>query len=1014
MEEMMKRAKFVLLVLSILLCSSLVLAITINIPADQSTIQAGINVAVNGDTILVQSGTYVENINFNGKAITVGSLFLTTQDTTFISQTIIDGNQNGNVIFFENGEDNTSILTGFTITNGNAFYGGGIRCTDNSSPILHNLVISNNTAYPYNGGGICCYWSSNPSIENVIITNNFANEDGGGIYCNFSSPNLVNVTIENNFANEDGGGIYFKDESNLSLENVRITNNSSLSGGGGIYCYLSSCPDLEYVTIANNSATYVGGICCSYYSNPNLKNVTIANNNATDQGGGIGCFTNSIPNLANCILWNNSPPEIYLSGSSSVNAVYSDIQGGWNGEGNIDIDPLFVDELNGDYHLTEFSPCIDTGDPNLPLDPDGTIADIGAYIYLQSVITADFEANQTIGIPPFEVQFEDTSIGNPTSWQWDFENDGIIDSSEENPTWMYYDLGVYSVSLTIYDENLRDSSTVVKEAYITVPGIHNITQDLWYISIQEAINYSNDNDVIIISPGFFNESINFNGKAITLGSQFLTYQDTSFISQTIISGSLNNSVVIFENGEDSNSILTGFTITNGNPQDRGGILCQNNSNPNLSYLNIINNSGGGIACLNNSNPSISNTIIDNNTGGHSNGTSGGGIYCHNSDPMLYGVKIINNSADEGGGIYSLDSNPILENVTIEGNSTTEFGGAIYSLNCGINISNSQILNNSSSDGAELGRGGAFFISGSSIILNECNFQYNSANSHAGAIYLGLGSSADISKCSFIGNSSGGNVGGIYFYRSNHLAITNCTFYDNSGSDSGAMRFYIQNSPTDNPVILNTISWNNSPNEILCSADGLANELVIGYSDFDGGLDAIITNNNANIVWLEGNIDTDPQFVDVSNENYHLMQNSPCIDSGIAYYEYEGDILIDLSEEEYYDVAPDMGAFEYGFTGITEEISTINNYHLSNYPNPFNPSTTISFSILNDSKINLSIYNIKGQVVKTLIDENLDRDYYNINWNGNNKKNESVSSGVYFYKLNVNGKTKSVKKCILMK
>ncbi|MBC8383414.1 MAG: hypothetical protein H8E22_06400, partial [Candidatus Cloacimonetes bacterium] len=73
---------------------------TINIPADYSTIQAGINAAIAGDIVLAQPGTYVENINFNGKNITVASLFITTQDTSHISQTIIDGNQNGSVVIF--------------------------------------------------------------------------------------------------------------------------------------------------------------------------------------------------------------------------------------------------------------------------------------------------------------------------------------------------------------------------------------------------------------------------------------------------------------------------------------------------------------------------------------------------------------------------------------------------------------------------------------------------------------------------------------------------------------------------------------------------------------------------------------------------------------------------------------------------------------------------------------------------------------------------------------------------
>ena len=83
-----------------------------------ATIQTAIDSSSDGDTVLVQAGTYVENINFNGKNIVVGSLYLTTQDTSYISSTIIDGNQSGSVVKFVSGEDTTAVLTGLTITNG--------------------------------------------------------------------------------------------------------------------------------------------------------------------------------------------------------------------------------------------------------------------------------------------------------------------------------------------------------------------------------------------------------------------------------------------------------------------------------------------------------------------------------------------------------------------------------------------------------------------------------------------------------------------------------------------------------------------------------------------------------------------------------------------------------------------------------------------------------------------------------------------------------------------------------
>lgn len=402
------------------------------IPNDYLTIQEGINASNDGDIVLVAPGTYVENINYNGKNITVIS-----SDGPEV--TIIKGSQDSSVVRFENEEDTTAVLSGFTITNGSAYWGSGIYCFD-SSPTLNNLTIANNNVNWFvgrYGGGIYCY-SSSPSLENVTITGNSVLREGGGIYCeNFSSPSLENVIVNDNWADSGGGGIYCKDNSSPSLNNVMITSNSASDGlGGGISCFNNSSPSLNNVTITgnsaynggggiscfesslclinvaiiDNSAHTGGGIYCSE-SNPSLVNVIIAGNSATgsvyydnngggiycrcnsspilknatitgnsaDNGGGIYCWENSSPNLVNCILWNDSPQEIYIE-SASVTVTYSDIEGGWYGYGNIDEDPLFVDPNNSYYHLQAGSPCIDAGNPHqLYYDPDGSRNDMGAY-----------------------------------------------------------------------------------------------------------------------------------------------------------------------------------------------------------------------------------------------------------------------------------------------------------------------------------------------------------------------------------------------------------------------------------------------------------------------------------------------------------------------------------------------------------------------------------------------------------------------------------------------------------
>ena len=233
----MRKLQFIVFGL-ILLCGQTLFGNIINIPDDYPTIQQGIDASVNGDTVLVQPDTYVENINYNGKNITVASLFLTTQDTSYISQTIIDGNQNGSVVTFENGEDTTAVLDGFTIQNGIEEDGAGIYL-HGSSPILHDLVIaSNRTIGDYSkGGGIYCYHFSSPIIYNCIIKDN-SSYNGGGIYCNYSSLYLSNLIISNNNAVNGGGCSYMS--SHIYFQNVTIRYNNASNKGGGIHSFDSS------------------------------------------------------------------------------------------------------------------------------------------------------------------------------------------------------------------------------------------------------------------------------------------------------------------------------------------------------------------------------------------------------------------------------------------------------------------------------------------------------------------------------------------------------------------------------------------------------------------------------------------------------------------------------------------------------------------------------------------------------------------------------------------------------
>jgi len=304
-----------MLVMLALLCDMTAFAATINVPDDQPTIQAGIDAAANRDTVLVAPGTYFENINFNGHNIVLASLFLTTGDNSYIALTVIDGDLSGSVVTFENKEDNTAVIIGFTIRNGYTNgCGGGIFCGEDSRPIISdNIIIENSSlhsgagiycrishptiinntisensvvidTYWGDGGGIYCY-SSTCIIKNNFINGNFCYLSGGGISCWASQPTIIDNTISGNSTVGPGGGIMLH-QCDGTISGNTISGNSTGDRGGGISCW-SSNPIIENNIISEDTASTYGGGICNMYSFPYIVNNTIRGNITYGKGGGI-------------------------------------------------------------------------------------------------------------------------------------------------------------------------------------------------------------------------------------------------------------------------------------------------------------------------------------------------------------------------------------------------------------------------------------------------------------------------------------------------------------------------------------------------------------------------------------------------------------------------------------------------------------------------------------------------------------------------------------------------------
>ena len=317
-------------------------------------------------------------------------------------------------------------MTNVTISeNQNQGYGqGGGMMLAASSGTLDYMNISNNTANGSHGGGIWTNdaggensWADGWTMTNSVISGNSSDWFGGGIMFAWSHPTVINSTISDNTGNWGGGGV-FGLNGGFTLRETTVRDNAAGGGGGGIYAWGPlngiSPPVIEdcivtgnetgsngggigldevaeaiitrtYV-VENHAAQYFSGISV-YVSDVSLNNLTISG--GTSGGGGvIGISTGGHVDLTNSIVWNNSGENNFGStdGDGSINITYSDIEGGFEGEGNIDADPLFTDASGGDYSITQDSPCKDAGTADTDgdgvddiTDYSGLAPDMGAF-----------------------------------------------------------------------------------------------------------------------------------------------------------------------------------------------------------------------------------------------------------------------------------------------------------------------------------------------------------------------------------------------------------------------------------------------------------------------------------------------------------------------------------------------------------------------------------------------------------------------------------------------------------
>lgn len=328
----MKRFIFIIL---FILFSVLSFTQIINIPSDYATIQQGIDAASGDDTILVAMGTYYENIAVSGKHLIIGSKFLTTGDTSYISKTIIDGNHSGSVVTLGPEEIGDTHFSGFTIINGNgneSGMGGGIFVSG-TRPVLTNLVISSNSAV--RGGGISCVNNSHLYLSNTTIINNSASQKGGGIQCHTSNLYINNCDIIQNIASgQAGGAITFEVFENydhtlhVNIQSSKFIDNECPQGStGGIYMQQNG--DMNELDLKITDCTFEGNrskgnnalLIKGDYVHFSILNCSFIENEAEQYCAGAAFIQNSHGKVTNCLFALNHAAtggENWNSGGASV------------------------------------------------------------------------------------------------------------------------------------------------------------------------------------------------------------------------------------------------------------------------------------------------------------------------------------------------------------------------------------------------------------------------------------------------------------------------------------------------------------------------------------------------------------------------------------------------------------------------------------------------------------------------------------------------------------------------
>ncbi len=511
---------------------------------------------------------------------------------------------------------------------------------------------------------------------------------------------------------------------------------------------------------------------------------------------------------------------------------------------------------------------------------------------------------------------------------------------------------------------------------------------------------------------------------------------------TVLNGTLASTVLRFQGAVGTGTIIDGFRIQGGGGQNFSGIpytakygggAMVKDVSPTLINLEFTGNSvgssnllgcGGGLALIN------SSAVLDNVYVHDNNGLYGGGLFIYNSTITMTNCLIENNTVVTdnltyvpfGGGIYALDSTLDLSTCDITGHSDLDSGGGIYldGLNSVSNLTwnSGQISGNS----AKTNGGGLYMVGGSanltsvtfdsntklatSTFMNGGGAYFSGTSVQAdsltctgnvatigGGLHIQDGAIADITHSLLAGNTADYFGGGINYQNNTAGTFANNTVADNVGTNLGGGGMYITGtSPNmDHNIVAANTGGTNFANGIAAGAA----PAIFSCNDVFGNSGADYS-GFADPTGSDGNIAVDPAFCDALGGDYRIGSSSPC-----AAANNPGCGLI--------------GALDIcAASPVPGDLDIPVAFHVeNNFPNPFNPRTTIRFDLAQSAATQVVIFDLAGRKVKTLVDTVLPASTHTVVWSGDDDRGRQVAAGIYFYMV-TSGENTSVGRMALVK